>query len=75
MGAILMEAVIGRECLIGAGALVPKGMKIPPRRLVLGSPARVVRALTPQELAGLRRSEASYARLSSRHRRSSRVVF
>lgn len=75
MGAIVMEAEIGRECLIGAGAMVPAGMKVPPRSLVLGMPAKVVRTLKPDEVAGLHRSEAGYVALADAHRRGSKVRF
>jgi carbonic anhydrase/acetyltransferase-like protein (isoleucine patch superfamily) len=55
MGAVILDgAVIGKQSLIGAKALVTQGTKIPPGSLVLGAPARVVRALTKQERAGLK---------------------
>ncbi|HEY1788036.1 MAG TPA: gamma carbonic anhydrase family protein [Verrucomicrobiae bacterium] len=55
MGAVILDgAVIGKQSLIGAKALVTQGMKIPPGSLVLGAPAKVVRALTKQERAGLK---------------------
>jgi carbonic anhydrase/acetyltransferase-like protein (isoleucine patch superfamily) len=61
MGAILMNGVdLGEECLIGASALVTEGKHIPPRSLVLGSPGKVVRALTAAELENLRRSAEHY---------------
>lgn len=61
MGAIILDdAVIGDDCIIGAGALVTKGTEIPPRSLVLGSPARVKRELTEEELAFLRQSAQNY---------------
>lgn len=61
MGAIVLDdAVIGDECIVGAGALVTKGTNIPPRSLVLGSPARVARALRPEELEYLSRSAENY---------------
>jgi carbonic anhydrase/acetyltransferase-like protein (isoleucine patch superfamily) len=47
-------AVVGKQSLIGAKALVKQGMKIPAGSLVLGAPARVVRKLTPAERAGLK---------------------
>jgi len=50
---VLNGAEIGEECLIGANALVTEGMKIPPRSLVLGSPAKVVKSLDESHLAGL----------------------
>lgn len=57
---VLNRAVIGRECLIGAGALILEGTVIPDRSLVVGSPGRVIRALTDVEVAGLRRSAEHY---------------
>jgi carbonic anhydrase/acetyltransferase-like protein (isoleucine patch superfamily) len=55
MGAIVLDgAVVGDQCLIGAGALVVGGMQIPAGSMVLGSPAKVVRALTAEERAGLK---------------------
>jgi carbonic anhydrase/acetyltransferase-like protein (isoleucine patch superfamily) len=55
MGAVILDgAVVGRQSIIGAAALVTQGMKIPPGSLVLGAPAKVVRTLTRQERAGLK---------------------
>jgi carbonic anhydrase/acetyltransferase-like protein (isoleucine patch superfamily) len=55
MGAVILDgAVIGKQCLIGAKALVTQGMKIPAGSLVLGAPAKIVRALTREERAGLK---------------------
>lgn len=47
---VLNRAVVGRDCLIGAGALVPEGKVIPDGSLVLGTPGKVVRALTAEEI-------------------------
>jgi carbonic anhydrase/acetyltransferase-like protein (isoleucine patch superfamily) len=55
MGAVILDgAVIGEQSLIGARALVTQRMQIPPGSLVMGSPAKVVRALTAEERAGLK---------------------
>jgi carbonic anhydrase/acetyltransferase-like protein (isoleucine patch superfamily) len=55
MGAVVLDgAVIGEQCLIGARSLVTQRMQIPPGSLVMGSPAKVVRALTSEERAGLK---------------------
>src|ERR1051325_10036132 len=55
MGAVILDgAVIGDQCLIGARALVTQRTQIPPGSLVMGSPAKVVRALTAEERAGLK---------------------
>jgi carbonic anhydrase/acetyltransferase-like protein (isoleucine patch superfamily) len=55
MGAVILDgAVIGKQSIIGAKALVTQGTKIPPGSMVLGAPAKVVRALTREERAGLK---------------------
>jgi carbonic anhydrase/acetyltransferase-like protein (isoleucine patch superfamily) len=55
MGAVILDgAVIGKQSVIGAKALVTQGMKIPPGSLVLGAPAKVVRQLTKKERAKLK---------------------
>jgi len=55
MGAVILDgALIGKQSLIGAKALVKQGMKVPPGSLVLGAPAKVVRKLTRDERAGLK---------------------
>jgi carbonic anhydrase/acetyltransferase-like protein (isoleucine patch superfamily) len=57
---ILNNAVIGRNCLIGAGALVTEGKVIPDNSLVLGSPAKVVRELTAEDIARNHANTAGY---------------
>jgi len=55
MGAVILDgAVVGKQSIIGAKALVKQGMKIPPGSLVVGAPARIVRKLTGKERAGLK---------------------
>ncbi len=61
MAAVILDgAVVGEQSLIGAGALVTQGMRIPPGSLVLGAPAKVVKALSPQERADLKNWAAKY---------------
>ena len=61
MGAtILNEAHVGEESIVAAGSLVPEGMVIPPRSLVMGAPAKFRRQVTEEERAGLRQSAANY---------------
>ncbi|HEY1091514.1 MAG TPA: gamma carbonic anhydrase family protein [Burkholderiaceae bacterium] len=68
MGAIVLNgAKIGRQCLIGAGALVTEGKEIPDGSLVVGSPARLIRPLTPEQIAGLRLSAAHYVANARRY--------
>jgi len=70
IGAIVLDgAVVGPDAMIGAGALVPPGMVVPSGKLVLGSPARVKRDLTPDELAFLRASAARYVGYAASYRR------
>jgi carbonic anhydrase/acetyltransferase-like protein (isoleucine patch superfamily) len=55
MGAVILDGVvIGKQSIIGAKALVTQGTRIPPGSMVLGAPAKVVRALTRKERAGLK---------------------
>jgi carbonic anhydrase/acetyltransferase-like protein (isoleucine patch superfamily) len=62
MGAVILDgAELGAQCLVGARALVTQRIKIPAGSLVLGAPAKVVRALTPEERAGLKQSAEKYA--------------
>lgn len=68
MQAVVLDgAEIGDQCLIGAGSLVTQRTKIPPRSLVLGSPAKVVRPLKENELASLRESAAKYVAVARAH--------
>lgn len=61
MGAtILDDAVIGDDCIIGAHTLIPKGVSIPSRSLVMGTPGRVVRQITEQEAHDLLTSAQNY---------------
>ena len=68
MGAVILDgAEIGDECLIGARALVTQRTKIPPRSLVIGSPAKVVRQLNDSEIASLRESAEKYIAVARAH--------
>ena len=65
MGAIILNgAEIGDECIVGAGALITEGKKIPPRSLVLGMPAKVVRSIGDDEVRKILENAASYLRLA-----------
>jgi carbonic anhydrase/acetyltransferase-like protein (isoleucine patch superfamily) len=65
---ILNNAVIGKECLIGANTLIPEGKTIPDRSLVIGSPGKVVRTLSPDEVLQLRRIADHYVENAERYR-------
>ncbi len=63
MGAILLGGSrIGAESIVGAGALVKEGMVVPPRSLLVGLPARIVREVTDEEVESIRRSAEGYVR-------------
>jgi carbonic anhydrase/acetyltransferase-like protein (isoleucine patch superfamily) len=72
MGAILLDnCEIGAEALIAAGAVVTAGTKIPPRTLVIGQPAKVVRDLREDEWQQGRMLAARYVEVAQAHRVSS----
>jgi carbonic anhydrase/acetyltransferase-like protein (isoleucine patch superfamily) len=66
---ILSHAVIGRHCLVGAGALVTERKVFADRSLILGVPARRVRDLTDEEVHALEESAAHYVAAGQRYRR------
>ncbi len=69
MGATLLDfAKIGKNCMVGAGAVVTGKMDAPDGSLVLGNPAKVVRPLTGEEIAGLRNNAEHYAELKELYR-------
>jgi carbonic anhydrase/acetyltransferase-like protein (isoleucine patch superfamily) len=69
IGAVVLNgAVIGKGCLVGAGALVTEGKVFPDGSMILGSPAKVVRQLSPEQLEGLRRSAQHYVDNARRFR-------
>lgn len=68
IGAIVMDGVrVGANSLVGAGSLLTPGTQIPPNSLVLGSPARVKRELTDEEIAYLDRSWHNYVELKKHY--------
>ncbi len=68
MGAVIMDrAVIGKNCVVGAGALVTPGTEIPEGHLALGSPAKVSRKLTDEELQWISTSSSHYVELAARY--------
>jgi carbonic anhydrase/acetyltransferase-like protein (isoleucine patch superfamily) len=66
---ILDDAVVGEGSVVGAAALITPGTKVPPRSLVLGAPARVVRTLGDADVAFHRALAAKYVRLKENYRR------
>lgn len=68
MGAILLNGVeIESDCIIAAGALLPERTHVPARSLVIGSPGKVRRALTDEEVASIRWYAENYVRYRLNH--------
>jgi carbonic anhydrase/acetyltransferase-like protein (isoleucine patch superfamily) len=71
MGAILLNrAEIGANCLVGAGALVTEGKSFEDGQMILGSPAKALKPLTDEQVAGLRLSAQTYVENAKRYRES-----
>ena len=64
---VLNGAKIGRHCLVGAGSLVTEGKEFPDGSMILGSPAKVVRRLSPEQIAGLERVAKHYVDNAKRY--------
>ena len=69
---ILNRAVIGANCIVGANSLITEGKTFPDGVLILGSPARVVRELTEEELAKLPQSAERYVQRAEQYRHGCR---
>ena len=68
IGAKLLSGTdVGSECVIAAGAVLPPGMVVPPRSVVMGVPGRVVRAATPEEIARTRMLNERYLEMARRY--------
>ncbi len=59
---VMNSSVIGDDCLIGAGALVPEGKIFPPRSLILGRPAKLLRHLSDDEIDKMHRAAPGYVK-------------
>ncbi|XAH25614.1 gamma carbonic anhydrase family protein [Xylophilus sp. GW821-FHT01B05] len=57
---VLNRARIGKNCLVGAGSLVTEGKEFPDGSMIIGSPAKVVKQLSPEQIEGLRQSARHY---------------
>jgi len=68
MGAIILDgAIIKENVIIGAGALIPQGKTIEKNSLVLGSPGKIIRELTDEEIEMLKESTLRYVELSKKY--------
>jgi carbonic anhydrase/acetyltransferase-like protein (isoleucine patch superfamily) len=70
---ILNGASIGRHCLVGAKSLITEGKRFPDGALIMGSPAKVARMLSPEEIERLIWSAEHYVAQTARHRRAERI--
>ena len=69
MGSVVLNAArIGKYSIVGAGALVTEGKEFPDGVLIVGSPAKVVRELTPEQIARLKVTAEHYVQQQRRHR-------
>ncbi|OSZ76038.1 gamma carbonic anhydrase family protein [Hydrogenophaga sp. IBVHS1] len=71
---VLNGAKIGKNCLVGARALVTEGKEFPDGSMIFGSPAKVVRSLTPEQIEGLRRSAQHYTENAERYRKGLKKI-
>lgn len=68
MGAVIMDgAVIGEDSIVGAGSLITEDISVPPKSLILGSPARVTRSVTSKELTWIKESAQNYVRYAQQY--------
>ncbi len=75
IGAVVLNgAKVGKHCLVGAGALVTEGKEFPDGSMILGSPARVVKSLSPEQIEGLRQSALRYQQNAERFRRGLKKI-
>ena len=65
---VLNGAKIGRHCIVGAGSLVTEGKEFPDGSMILGSPAKVARMLTPEQIDRFGRISTHYLENAARHR-------
>jgi carbonic anhydrase/acetyltransferase-like protein (isoleucine patch superfamily) len=71
---VLNGAKIGKDSLVGAGSLVTEGKEFPDGSMIIGSPARVVKSLTPEQIEGLRRSAKHYVENAGRYRKTLKKI-
>ena len=71
IGAVILNgAKIGKNCLVGAGALVTEGKEFPDGSMILGSPAKVVKTLTPEQISGIEDIADRYVKNAQRYQKT-----
>ena len=75
IGSTILNGVkIGKNCLVGAHTLIPEGKVIPDNSMVLGTPGKVVKEITKEQVAGLQKAANIYVENSAHFRRNCRLI-
>jgi len=75
IGAVILNgAKIGKNCLVGAGALVTEGKEFPDGCMILGSPAKVAKTLTPEQMTGIEAIAGRYIKNARRYRQTLKKI-
>lgn len=75
IGAVILNgAKIGKHCLVGAGALVTEGKEFPDGSMILGSPAKVVKTLTAEQILGIEDIAGRYVINAQRYRQTLKKI-
>lgn len=75
IGAVILNgAKIGKHCLVGAGALVTEGKEFPDGSMILGTPAKVVKTLSPEQIAGIQDIAGRYVKNSQRYQNTLKKI-
>jgi carbonic anhydrase/acetyltransferase-like protein (isoleucine patch superfamily) len=69
-GTILNGARIGEGSIVAAGALVPEGKEFPPRSLIIGAPAKLVKEVSEEQTQEIARGVRTYVERAAAHRKS-----
>lgn len=68
IGAVILNgAKIGKNCLVGASALITEGKEFPDGSMIIGSPAKAVKTLTPEQIAGIKEIAGHYVKNAQRY--------
>jgi carbonic anhydrase/acetyltransferase-like protein (isoleucine patch superfamily) len=70
----LNNARIGKNCLVGAGALVTEGKEFPDGSLIMGSPAKAVKQLSPEQFERVKQGAEHYAEKAERYGRGLKKI-
>jgi carbonic anhydrase/acetyltransferase-like protein (isoleucine patch superfamily) len=75
IGAVILNgAKIGKQCLVGAGALITEGKEFPDGSMIIGSPAKAVKALTPEQISGIGQIAGRYVKNAQRYMKTLKKI-